>query len=108
MESFTAFVSGVFGSPFLTDIENRLLTGKHSRRKPPPGLAPERATEIVAQIKKVLGRPPYMFKLEQIDFNLKKQKNTLAITMDQLAMLISQHRNVIEQLPVTPPIYRLK
>jgi len=108
METFTAFVKGVFNSPFLTDIENRLVTGQTTRFRPPPGLTPEQATEVISRIKKVLASPPYMFKLEQIDFNLKKRKDRLQVTTDQLVMLISQHRKVIEQLAVTPPIYSLK
>ena len=108
MEDFASFLTGHFNSSFLTDIEKKFLTGKASRSKPPPGITPEQGGEIVSRIIKVLDRPPYKFKLEQIASHLQKEKGAGQITLDQLAVVISQHNNVIGYYAVTPPIYFLK
>lgn len=108
MDDFVSFLLAHFKSQFLADIERRLLTGKTTRLKSPPEFTSDQETDIVSRIKKLLNGPPYKFKLEQIASNLQKQKDTVKITQDQLATLISQHSNVIGFYAVTPPIYFLK
>ncbi|AFM24529.1 hypothetical protein [Desulfomonile tiedjei] len=108
MEDFASFLTAHYKSSFLANIEKKFLTGKTSRSKPPPGITPEQGGEIVSRIIEVLDRPPYKFKLEQIASHLQKQKGAGQITLDQLAVVISQHNNVIGYYAVTPPIYFLK
>ncbi len=71
-------------------------------------MAKNEQDKVIAEVKKVLDQPPFMFKLEQIVTSLKKVIPELEVTLDQLAKAISQHSGEIVQMAVTPPIYHLK
>lgn len=108
MVTLQTFLKEHFRSPFLEELVERALTlpvtvaGRQSK------MTKNQREKVIAEVKKILDRPPFMFKLEQIATSLRKSIPDIEVTLDQLATAINQHSREIVQMAVTPPIYHLK
>lgn len=108
LDSVHTFIRDHFRSPFLEDVEQRILTGRGTEEPPKKKIPEKQEKEIVVAVRKILDTPPFKFKLEHIAFSLKDRLPTSRLSLDQLAKIISQHSNVIGQIAVNPPIYYSK
>ncbi|MFH0824836.1 MAG: hypothetical protein V2B18_18950, partial [Pseudomonadota bacterium] len=95
-------------SPFLVDIEQEILSSRNASGKNGPETGRVDEKKVLAQVKTILGKTPFKFKLEQIASHLRKRNADLEVTTDQLASIIGRHGDVIGRIAVSPPIYYLK